>query len=50
VSSDHSPVFAGFEMDFSNQYVSGLQGEEHQCQIIITDVTATIYGPSKSNL
>mmetsp|Transcript_28320 Transcript_28320/g.84785 ORF Transcript_28320/g.84785 Transcript_28320/m.84785 type:complete len:987 (-) Transcript_28320:101-3061(-) len=50
VTSDHSPVFAGFEMDFSNQYVSALQGKDHKCQIIVTDVTATIYTPSKSNL
>eukprot|EP00038_Savillea_parva_P013131 m.7397 g.7397 ORF g.7397 m.7397 type:complete len:971 (-) comp2443_c0_seq2:390-3302(-) len=50
VTSDHSPVFAGFELYFSNQYVSKLQGADHQCKIIISDVTATIYTPSKSNL
>lgn len=50
MTSDHSPVFAGFEMHISNQFVSAYTGQENLCQIEIQEATVTIYDASKTNL
>lgn len=38
VTSDHSPVYAGYELSIANQFVSRNTVAQHDCQIIISDL------------
>jgi hypothetical protein len=47
-TSDHSPVYAGYELLVANQYVSRNTVSDHKCTLAVRDMTARVMTASKA--